>query len=121
VVEKTLLRWEELLVPEKSMLLPNYPNPFNPETWIPYQLAVEGNVTIHIYNAGGHLIRTLDIGYKESGLYFNKERAAHWDGVNNQGERVASGMYFYTLCVKKYSDGNEVGMFTDTRKMVIMK
>ena len=100
------------LTPKETALLPNYPNPFNPETWIPYQLAQSGNITISIYTIDGNVIRTLDLGYKLSGIYQDKTRAAYWDGKNNVGEPVASGLYFYTLAA---------GKFKSTRKMLILK
>ena len=90
----------------------NYPNPFNPETWIPYQLATAGDVQIRIYATNGILIRTLDIGYQPAGIYHQQSRAAYWDGKNEVGESVASGVYFYTLTA---------GNFTRTRKMLITK
>jgi YVTN family beta-propeller protein len=98
--------------PTYTQLLPNYPNPFNPETWIPFNLAKEAKVTINIYNVQGQLIRSLTLGTMPAGAYVVKERAAYWDGRNNKGERVASGMYFYTL---------QAGKFTAMRKMVIVK
>ena len=100
------------VLPPETSLLPNYPNPFNPETWIPYQLAKPADVNVSIYAADGKLIRTLALGHKQAGIYHNKSRAAYWDGKNRQGEPVASGIYFYTL---------KVGDFTATRKMLIMK
>ena len=100
------------LLPEKTALLANYPNPFNPETWIPYHLAKSAKVTFHIYAVNGTLIRTLSFGHKDAGIYEQRNRAAHWDGRNAQGERVASGIYFYTLTA---------GDFTSTRKMLIRK
>ncbi len=106
---------EQLLMalpPKKAVLLPNYPNPFNPETWIPYQLAEPSEITISIYTAHGQLVRELDLGHQSVGIYQSKSRAAHWDGKNEFGERVASGLYFYTL---------KAGDFSATRKMLIMK
>ena len=100
------------LLPEKTALLPNYPNPFNPETWIPYHLAEAADVTVHIYAAGGTLVRTLVLGHQSAGIYQSRSRAAYWDGKNELGESVASGVYFYTLTA---------GNFTATRKMLIMK
>ena len=102
----------EVLTPKKTGLLPNYPNPFNPETWIPYQLAKAADVTLTIYAADGRLIRTLALGHQSAGTYQSKNRAAYWDGRNAWGEPVASGIYFYTLTA---------GEFTATRKMVIRK
>ena len=100
------------LLPKETALLPNYPNPFNPETWIPYQLATSSDVTLRIYAVNGALVRTLALGHQPAGMYHNRSRAAHWDGRNEQGESVASGVYFYTL---------SVGDFTATRKMLIQK
>ena len=102
----------EALTPKKTGLLPNYPNPFNPETWIPYQLSKPTDVTVTIYSMNGTLIRTLSLGHQSAGVYQNRSRAAHWDGKNELGEPVASGVYFYTL---------KVGKFTATRKMLIRK
>ena len=100
------------LVPRETTLLANYPNPFNPETWIPYQLAKPADVTLRIYAANGALVRTLTLGHQPAGIYQNRSRAAYWDGRNELGESVASGIYFYTL---------SAGDFTATRKMLIMK
>ena len=100
------------LAPKETALLANYPNPFNPETWIPYQLAKPTEVTLTIYTADGSVVRTLDVGHQAAGIYQGKNRAAYWDGRNAQGERVASGLYFYTL---------SAGDFTATRKMLIRK
>ena len=83
--------------PTETALLPNYPNPFNPETWIPYQLATDSNVTITIYDTTGTLIRSLSLGYQSAGYYIRQSRAAYWDGRNELGESVASGVYFYVL------------------------
>ena len=101
-----------LLAPRETVLLPNYPNPFNPETWIPYQIAEPADVTFHIYAVNGHLVRTLVLGHQQAGIYHNRSRAAYWDGRNELGEPVASGIYFYTLAA---------GNFTATRKMLIQK
>ena len=100
------------LLPEETVLLSNYPNPFNPETWIPYQLAVPANVTLTIYASSGATVRTLALGYQAAGIYQSKSRAAYWDGRNHIGEHVASGVYFYTL---------SAGDFTATRKLLIRK
>ena len=100
------------LTPKKTALLPNYPNPFNPETWIPYQLAAPADVSISIYAADGKLVRKLALGHKPVGIYQDKSRAAYWEGRNALGERVASGVYFYTLTA---------GDFTATRKLLIAK
>ena len=101
-----------VLIPKKTLLLPNYPNPFNPETWIPYQLAHSADVALQIYSANGHKIRTLELGYQPAGIYQNRSRAAYWDGKNERGEPVASGVYFYTL---------SAGSVTATQRMVIRK
>ncbi len=100
------------LTPKETALLPNYPNPFNPETWIPYQLAKRADVSISIYSAGGKLVRTLKLGQQVAAVYESRNRAAYWDGKNEVGESVASGVYFYTL---------KAGDFTTTRKMLIRK
>ena len=83
-----------LLIPEETALLPNYPNPFNPETWIPYQLSEPAEVTLRIYAINGELVRTLALGQMPAGIYQTRSRAAHWDGKNDVGESVASGVYF---------------------------
>ena len=101
-----------LLVPDKTLLLANYPNPFNPETWIPYQLAKSADVTVSIYASDGKLVRELDFGHQPAGVYRIRSRAAYWDGKNAVGESVASGVYFYTFTA---------GDFTATRKMLILK
>ena len=101
-----------LLVPEQTVLLANYPNPFNPETWIPYHLAASTKVTLQIFAVNGALVRTLDLGHQAAGVYQQRTRAAYWDGRNQLGEPVASGVYFYTLTA---------GDFTATRKMLIRK
>ena len=106
----------ELLVPTRkpleTQLYTNYPNPFNPETWIPYQLAEDAEVTLCIYDASGHVVRTVFSGYQPAGYYLNRSRAAYWDGKNALGERVASGIYFYQLQTDEMSP---------LRKMVILK
>ena len=98
--QRGLLVLEQLLTalaPKETLLLPNYPNPFNPETWIPYQLATSGDVKITIYDARGIVVRRLELGYRQAGYYTNRSRAAYWDGCNGLGEHVASGLYFYHL------------------------
>ena len=99
-------------MPTKTVLLPNYPNPFNPETWIPYDLAEAANVCITIYNQKGKSVKQLNIGFQTEGTYRTQSRAAYWDGCNSAGESVASGVYFYTLCA---------GQTKTTRRMVIAK
>ena len=96
----------------ENFLLANFPNPFNPETWIPYQLAKPADVTLTIYDIRGRVVRALDLGHQSAGIYQSRSRAAYWDGRNALGEPVASGLYFYTLTA---------GDFTATRKMLIMK
>ncbi len=98
--------------PDKTQLLANYPNPFNPETWIPYHLANASNVHITIYNARGTVVQRLELGHQREGYYTSRSRAAYWDGTNNVGERVASGLYFYQL------QADNVSLL---RKMVILK
>ncbi|MDE0314738.1 MAG: T9SS type A sorting domain-containing protein [Candidatus Poribacteria bacterium] len=100
------------LTPKKTAFLPNYPNPFNPETWIPYQLAKRADVSVLIYSADGKLVRTLKLGQQAAGVYESRTRAAYWDGKNETGEPVASGVYFCTL---------KAGEFSATRKMLIRK
>jgi len=100
------------VTPEETVLLPNFPNPFNPETWIPYDLANDANVHVHIYNPKGEIIRKLNLGYQITGTYRTKNKAAYWDGRNSAGEPVASGVYFYTL---------QAGRIKATRRMVIRK
>ena len=100
------------ILPDRNLLLTNYPNPFNPETWIPYQLAQTAEVTISIYNTKGQLIRALNLGVKPAGMYVTQDKAAYWDGMDKNGEGVASGLYFYTL---------KAGRFKATRKMLVIK
>ena len=112
----TLVYLQQLLAtgtrPEKTQLLANYPNPFNPETWIPYELATDTSVKITIYNTQGVVIRTLTLGHQRNGYYTGRDRAAYWDGRNTQGEHVASGIYFYRL---------QTDTRSSLRKMVILK
>ena len=98
--------------PQDTLLAQNFPNPFNPETWIPYQLSKATEVKIDIYDVSGRLVRSLDLGWQPTGSYMTPSSAAYWDGRNAVGERVASGMYFYTL---------QTSNFTATRRMVILK
>ena len=112
---RTLVYLQQLIVmarPEKTQLLANYPNPFNPETWIPYELATDTDVKLTIYNAQGVVIRVLHLGQQFAGYYTDRERAAYWDGRNALGEQVASGIYFYQL---------ETDDLSSLRKMVILK
>ncbi len=113
--QRGILFFHQLLValtPKETALLPNYPNPFNPETWIPYRLAKDAEVTLTIYATDGYIVRRLALGHQPAGLYENRSRAAYWDGRNQFGEPVASGIYFYTLTA---------GDFTATRRMLIVK
>ena len=115
VFQRGVLMLERLfasLTPKKTDLFSNYPNPFNPETWIPYQLAKASDVKIAIYDARGMIVRRLALGTQPAGSYTRREYAAYWDGRNEFGEPVASGIYFYTLTA---------GKFTATRKMLIRK
>ena len=112
---RVLVYLQQLLVtarPEKTQLLANYPNPFNPETWIPYELATDTNVRLTIYNTQGVVIRSLQFGHQSAGYYVGRDRAAYWDGRNALGEQVASGLYFYQL------ETDEMSLM---RKMVILK
>jgi len=106
---KKALTWGKA---KRTALLQNYPNPFNPDTWIPYYLPQDVDVTIKIYNSAGHLVRTLNFGRKAAGIYLDKDKAAYWDGRSNTGEKISSGVYYYTL---------QTGEYRATRKMVIIK
>jgi hypothetical protein len=107
-MDKKFSSWA--IAPKHSALLQNFPNPFNPETWIPYQLKEGSEVAIRIYSLTGELVREIDLGYKSAGLYISQNRAAHWDGRNTSGEKTASGIYFYSIQARG---------FASTRKMVI--
>ena len=113
---RTLVYLQQLLAtetrPERTQLFANYPNPFNPETWIPYELATDTHVRITIYNTQGVVIRSLQFGHQSAGYYTGRDRAAYWDGRNALGEQVASGLYFYQL---------ETDEMSSLRKMVILK
>ena len=100
------------LIPTETVLLPNYPNPFNPETWIPYRLAEDAFVTLTVYDTTGGVVRSIDVGYKPAAVYESQAKAIYWDGRNELGEQVASGIYFYTLTADDYSA---------TRRMLILK
>ena len=109
------------VIPQESVLLSNYPNPFNPETWIPYDLAEDADVRIHIYNLKGESVKHLDVGFQAAGTYRTHSRAAYWDGRNSMGELVASGMYFYTLTAR-YKDWNlSDSQFRATDRMLLIK
>ena len=101
-----------VLTPQETALLPNYPNPFNPETWIPYRLAKDADVTLTIYDTKGTVVRQFNLGFQPAGDYTDRIKAAYWDGRNEGGEQVASGIYFYSLSAGDYSA---------TRKMLILK
>ena len=101
-----------VLTPKETMLLPNYPNPFNPETWIPYRLAEDAFVTLTIYDQSGQIVRTLEVGHRVAAFYESRSKAIHWDGRNEIGEGVGSGVYFCHLSAGDYSA---------TRKMLILK
>ena len=114
-VKQSLIQLPELVayeIPAETQLLRNYPNPFNPETWIPYRLAEDAFVTLTIYDLNGQIVRTLDVGHQTAAVYENRSKAVYWDGRNELGEQVASGVYFYHL---------SAGEFSATRKMVILK
>ena len=100
------------VMPTESVLLPNYPNPFNPETWIPYRLNQDEEVSIQIYSLSGRLVRTLTLGKKAAGNYVSRHNAAYWDGNNGAGEAVASGVYFYVI---------RAGKFEAARRMAVLR
>ena len=106
------IRLDRIGQPKLTQLLQNFPNPFNPETWIPYQLETSADVTLQIYDTAGGIVRTLYLGFKPQGFYMTRTTAAYWDGRNNMGEQVASGVYFYSL---------QVPDFSATRRMLILK
>ena len=115
IMKRGIMVLEQLLVfltPTETELLANYPNPFNPETWIPYRLAEDASVTLIIYDGSGQVVCTLDVGHRIASAYESRSKAVHWDGKNELGESVASGIYFYTLTAGDYSA---------TRKMLILK
>ena len=99
-------------LPTQTQLLANYPNPFNPETWIPFQLAQVATVTAQIYDVTGKQIRMIQLGHVPAGNYVESNRAIYWEGKTNTGEQVSSGTYFYQL---------KAGDYTETLKMVILK
>ncbi|HHZ91483.1 TPA: T9SS type A sorting domain-containing protein [Candidatus Poribacteria bacterium] len=98
--------------PAETVLMANYPNPFNPETWIPYHLNQDAEVVVRIYDAKGRIVRTLDMGFQSFGYYASRDKAAYWNGKTDTGEMVSSGTYFYQI---------QAGDYTETRKMVILK
>ena len=114
-VKGSTIQLENLIayeIPAETELLRNYPNPFNPETWIPYHLSEDADVSLTIYDANGALVRSIDVGHQTAAKYDTRTKAIYWDGRNQFGEQVASGIYFYSL---------EAGDFSATRKMVILK
>ena len=114
-LQKGVLFLEQLLAaltPEETVLLPNYPNPFNPETWIPYHLTHAADVTLTIYDTTGTPVRQFDLGHQPAGYYTDRAKATYWDGRNDSGESVSSGIYFYQL---------RAGDYTALRRMVILK
>ena len=115
IIKRGIMVLEQLLVsltPTETELLANYPNPFNPETWIPYRLAEDAFVTLTIYDGSSRIVRTLDVGHRIASAYESQAKAIYWDGRNGLGEQVASGVYFYHLSAGDYSA---------TRRMVILK
>jgi len=120
-------------IPEAFHLLQNYPNPFNPETWIPYQLSAESDVTVEVYDVHGRLVQVFDLGIQPAGSYLTKDRAVYWNGKNEAGERVASGVYFYQLKAVSpspglslrgrgdYAEYPEAGTFSAVRRLVVVK
>ncbi len=99
-------------LPQDNILGQNYPNPFNPETWIPYQIKEDSKINIRIYKITGELIRNLDLGYKKAGLYIGKDKSAYWDGKDENGIPVTSGIYFYSI---------DTGKFHDVKKMIVIR
>ena len=97
---------------KRTMLLQNFPNPFNPETWIPYHLTEDASVAIQIYDAQGTHVRKLDLGHRSAGAYLTRDTAAYWDGRNDYGEALSSGLYFYQL---------RAADFSATRRMILAK
>lgn len=99
-------------VPKESHLFQNYPNPFNAETWVPFQMAKASEVSIYIYNPTGQVVKTINLGYKQPGMYIEKSKAAYWDGRNDRGEKTATGQYFYEL---------RTGKFRAVKRMILLK
>ena len=113
---KQISRINQQLIPHQTQLLANYPNPFNPETWMPYQLAKDGVVVLIIYNTLGEVVRSFNLGYQTAGYYLDQTRAVHWNGKNRTGESVTSGLYFYQIQVESGK-----WKYTDARKLVLVK
>ena len=112
IIQITVALRPQAVIPAKFALLQNFPNPFNPETWIPYELLDDVAVSIFIYNIQGRLIRRLELGEQSAGSYVTKDKAVYWDGKDDRGENMASGIYWYTL---------RAGDFDAMRRMVIVK
>ncbi|MDP6999904.1 MAG: hypothetical protein QF569_27875, partial [Candidatus Poribacteria bacterium] len=112
----TVKKIEYNQIPEISRLLPNYPNPFNPETWIPFEIDCQSEVVITIYDIVGKPVRAIDLGFRHAGLYTTRTRAAYWDSKSELGEQVASGVYFYSLSAE-----SDKSTFSATRQMIILK
>jgi hypothetical protein len=101
-----------MFIPKETALLSNYPNPFNPETWIPYHLAHAADVTLTVYDTKGTVVHQWNLGQQPAGFYTTRAKAAHWDGDNGCGESVTSGVYFYQL---------RAGDYSALRRMVIVR
>jgi len=110
--EPTAVQSSSTMLPTQTALLANFPNPFNPDTYIPYQLHAPAQVRLIIYDIRGGLIREIDLGYRAAGQYLTSANAAHWDGRDQRGQRVASGVYLYHL---------QAGSVAHVRKMVLVK
>ena len=108
----TAIQSSSASLPTQTALLANFPNPFNPDTYIPYQLHAPAHVRLNIYDVLGALVREIDLGYRATGQYLTSTSAAHWDGRNHRGERVSSGVYLYRL---------QAGPAAQVRKMVLVK
>ena len=109
-VADRILSLEALTIPVKNELLVNYPNPFNPDTWIPFQISTGSEVILTIYNLQGQIIRQIDLGFKPAGFYVRKDRAIYWDGRSQNGERVASGIYVYQLRASDFSESRKLAL-----------
>ena len=109
LAQKQVVLWGQI---RKNALYQNFPNPFNPETWIPYQLAEDAFVTLTISDLTGYVVRSFNVGYQPAAMYTSKANAIYWDGLNDTGEPVSSGIYFYHL---------QADDFTTTKKMIIIK
>ena len=112
LVKDLLKRLIQEYSPRQTKFLHNYPNPFNPETWIPYQLASDSRILITIYDVSGRQVRVLDLGVQPKGAYVTKDKAAYWDGKNDAGESVSSGIYIYQI---------SAGTYRATKKMLVYK